>query len=48
MLGGSSRLELSDTEGPLTEGFCADSLDSKEFLVTKPRRMRELMNVAQK
>ena len=38
----SSRLEVFDTilKGPLTEGFCADSWDSKEFLISRRVRTR--------
>ena len=33
-------------KGPWTEGFCADSRDSKEFLITRPKRTRGLTTLS--
>ena len=35
-------------KAPLTEGFCADFWDSKEFLVSRPERTKGLINAEQR
>ena len=44
----SSRLEVLDIKGPFNESFHADSWDTKEFLVTRLKRLRGLINTEQR